>query len=58
MSEVVVEVDGGIDAETAPLVVRAGASALVAGSAVYNQRGTVAANLAALRSALEGDDVR
>ncbi|QIG48979.1 ribulose-phosphate 3-epimerase [Nordella sp. HKS 07] len=30
-----IEVDGGITAETAPLVVRAGANALVAGSAVF-----------------------
>jgi pentose-5-phosphate-3-epimerase len=30
-----VEVDGGIDAETAPLAVRAGATVLVAGSAVF-----------------------
>lgn len=30
-----VEVDGGIDATTAPLVVRAGATVLVAGSAVF-----------------------
>jgi ribulose-phosphate 3-epimerase len=30
-----VEVDGGIDAETAPLAVRAGATVLVAGSAIF-----------------------
>ena len=29
------EVDGGIDEKTAPIVVRAGASVLVAGSAVF-----------------------
>ena len=29
------EVDGGIDEETAPLVVRAGARVLVAGSAIF-----------------------
>jgi ribulose-phosphate 3-epimerase len=34
----VVEVDGGIDDETAPLVVRAGATLLVAGSAVFGSR--------------------
>jgi|TARA_B110000305_G_scaffold71142_1_gene79841 ribulose-phosphate 3-epimerase len=33
--EVDIEVDGGITAETAPLVVAAGATALVAGSAVF-----------------------
>ena len=31
------EVDGGIDPETAPLVKRAGANVLVAGSAVFNR---------------------
>ncbi len=30
------EVDGGINAETAPLVIEAGADMLVAGSAVFN----------------------
>ena len=33
--EVIIEVDGGITPETAPLVVEAGANALVAGSAVF-----------------------
>ncbi|HVE73405.1 MAG TPA: ribulose-phosphate 3-epimerase [Thermoanaerobaculia bacterium] len=33
-----IEVDGGIDPHTAPLVVAAGASILVAGSAVFGQR--------------------
>jgi ribulose-phosphate 3-epimerase len=33
--EVDLEVDGGIDPDTAPVVVRAGANVLVAGSAVY-----------------------
>jgi ribulose-phosphate 3-epimerase len=32
-----VEVDGGIDATTAPLVVRAGATVLVAGSAIFGE---------------------
>ena len=34
---VAIEVDGGIDARTAPQVVAAGASILVAGSAVFGQ---------------------
>jgi ribulose-phosphate 3-epimerase len=34
-SKCLIEVDGGIDVDTAPLVVRAGARVLVAGSAVY-----------------------
>lgn len=46
-----VEVDGGIHAETAPLVVRAGANLLVAGSAVYGDPDGVAAGLAKLRAA-------
>jgi ribulose-phosphate 3-epimerase len=38
-----IEVDGGIDARTAPLVVDAGAGILVAGSAVFGQRDRTAA---------------
>ncbi|HEX2459970.1 MAG TPA: ribulose-phosphate 3-epimerase [Vicinamibacterales bacterium] len=37
------EVDGGIDATTAPLAVEAGANVLVAGSAIFNDREAVAA---------------
>jgi ribulose-phosphate 3-epimerase len=44
------EVDGGISAQTAPLVVRAGANVLVAGSAVYDHAEGVAAGIAALRA--------
>jgi len=47
-------VDGGIDTKTAPLVVAAGARILVAGSSVYNRRGSVAENLAALRASVTG----
>lgn len=35
-SELYIQVDGGINPETAPLVVEAGANVLVAGSAVFN----------------------
>ncbi len=48
-----IEVDGGITPETAPLVVRAGANVLVAGSAVF-KGGTpdaYRANIAAIRNA-------
>jgi len=38
-----IEVDGGIDRTTAPLVAHAGASMLVAGSAVFGQKDRVAA---------------
>ena len=44
-----VEVDGGINAETAPAVVAAGAEVLVAGSAVFNRKASVVANITALR---------
>jgi ribulose-phosphate 3-epimerase len=49
--DVEIEVDGGIDAETAPLVVAAGATVLVAGSAVYGHKQGVAAAIKALRDA-------
>lgn len=48
-----IEVDGGIHEATAPLVVQAGANLLVAGSAVYNQRESVAQAIARLRNAVE-----
>jgi len=37
LTQVEIEVDGGINAETARLVVEAGANVLVAGNAIYNQ---------------------
>jgi ribulose-phosphate 3-epimerase len=48
------EVDGGIHPQTAPLVVRAGANLLVAGSAVYGDPDGVAAGIARLRAAIAG----
>jgi len=48
------EVDGGIDPLTAPEVVEAGASVLVAGAAVYGGERSVAENIQALRSAANG----
>jgi ribulose-phosphate 3-epimerase len=47
------EVDGGIDAMTAPLVVDAGANVLVAGSAVFNESEGVVAAMERLRAAVE-----
>ena len=47
-----VEVDGGIHEATAPQVVQAGANLLVAGSAVYNQRESVAQAIERLRRAI------
>ncbi len=46
-----IEVDGGIDASTAPLVVAAGATVLVAGNSVYGNRAGVAAGIKAIRDA-------
>jgi ribulose-phosphate 3-epimerase len=48
-----IEVDGGITPETAPLVVRAGANVLVAGSAVFKggKPDAYRANIAAIRNA-------
>ncbi|GBD29109.1 Ribulose-phosphate 3-epimerase [bacterium HR32] len=46
------EVDGGVDARTAPLAVEAGATVLVAGHSVYQHPEGIAAGLAALRNAV------
>jgi ribulose-phosphate 3-epimerase len=46
------EVDGGVGPETAPRVVAAGARVLVAGSAVFTSRHTVAEGIARIRAAL------
>jgi ribulose-phosphate 3-epimerase len=45
------EVDGGIDAATAPLVVAAGANVLVAGSAIFNDSERVTTAMERLRTA-------
>src|ERR1700680_4640939 len=44
---------GGIDAKTAPLVARAGATVLVAGNAVFGHKQGVAAGIKAIRDALD-----
>ena len=57
--EVHIEIDGGVDPETAPLVAKAGADVLVAGSAVF-RGGSVDApdvygeNIRAIRAAVSG----
>ena len=48
-----IEVDGGINEETAPLVVGAGANLLVAGSAVYDAPQGVAAAIHTLRASAQ-----
>ena len=47
-----VEVDGGIDAETAPLAVAAGANVLVAGTAIFGASEGVAAAMNRLRAGI------
>lgn len=44
-----IEVDGGVSAKTAPEIVDAGATVLVAGAAVFNSEASPADNIAALR---------
>lgn len=44
-----IEIDGGIDTHTAPRAVTAGADVLIVGSAIFNNRGSVADNISALR---------
>jgi ribulose-phosphate 3-epimerase len=51
-ADVEIEVDGGIDATTAPLVVKAGATVLVAGSAVFGHKQGIAAGIQAIRKAV------
>ncbi|MEM1288973.1 MAG: ribulose-phosphate 3-epimerase [Pseudomonadota bacterium] len=52
--DIIIEVDGGVTAETAPLAIEAGATALVAGSAVFgqssNSENPYGAAISALRS--------
>jgi ribulose-phosphate 3-epimerase len=46
------EVDGGVDAATAPLVVAAGANVLVAGSAIFGDHGGALTGMLRLRAAI------
>jgi ribulose-phosphate 3-epimerase len=48
-----VEVDGGIDAKTAPLAVTAGANVLVAGTAIFGESDGVAAAMNRLRAGVK-----
>jgi ribulose-phosphate 3-epimerase len=52
LAHVDIEVDGGIWPDTAAQVVAAGATVLVAGSAIFNAKASVAANIAELRAAV------
>jgi ribulose-phosphate 3-epimerase len=53
LADVELEVDGGIKPENAVEVVSAGASVLVAGSAIFNNQHSVGENISALRHAVE-----
>lgn len=48
-----VQVDGGIDPDTAPGAARAGADVLVAGSSVFRRPGSIGENYAAIRRAID-----
>ncbi len=52
------QVDGGVDAETAPALAQAGATVLVAGSAVFRHPKGPAAGVRALRKAASGGPAR
>ena len=47
------EVDGGVDATTAPLAIAAGADVLVVGSAIFNDSESVTAAVRRLRAAIQ-----
>jgi ribulose-phosphate 3-epimerase len=56
LEHVELQVDGGINAVTIADAARAGASVMVAGSAVFNERASVTDSIAELRRALEKTD--
>lgn len=51
-SQAELQVDGGVKAENATEVVRAGATCLVSGSGVFNKKASVAENIARLRESI------
>jgi len=53
--EVDIEVDGGIKPENVASIVAAGANVIVAGSAIFNEKKSIAENIAAFRKALENE---
>lgn len=52
--DVELEVDGGVNAETAASVVQAGGTVLVAGSAIFNKKETVGRSIERLRGSISG----
>ncbi len=53
LSAVDLEVDGGVSPQNAAEIAAAGATVLVAGSAVFNQRASITENILALQKAIE-----
>lgn len=53
LQQVAIEVDGGINAKTAPDVVGAGANILVAGSAIFNDQASIGDNISILRRSFQ-----
>lgn len=51
--QIEIEVDGGINAEIAPRVVQAGAQILVAGSAVFNKKESIAQAIQRLKNSIQ-----
>lgn len=51
--DIPIGVDGGVDTDTAPLIVEAGATVLIAGSSVYNSKATVSDNIKALLNSIQ-----
>ena len=51
--DVPIGVDGGVGVETAPLIVEAGATVLIAGSSVYNSKASVKENYDALLKSVQ-----
>jgi len=57
LDRILIAVDGGIHTRTAAPVVRAGATVLVAGSAIFNAQASVTENLQELRAAIAASDL-
>jgi ribulose-phosphate 3-epimerase len=53
-SEAEIEVDGGVNPETIAEIIRAGVTVLVAGSAIFNDKASVAENIRQLHSQIPG----
>jgi ribulose-phosphate 3-epimerase len=57
LDQILIAVDGGIHTRTAAPVVRAGATVLVAGSAIFNAQASVTENIRELRAAIATPDL-